>query len=182
MAKITDSLTKILFYNSNGECFTDIRPMINVITNCVMQDGDRSESGGCSRSYRIGFEFLTKELVEEIANETVEKTSFLFSASQPKGGQMAVVMGAGASGILLHEAVGHTFEADFNRKGTSIFSDMMGKQVCNTNISIVDDGTIKNNRGSCNFDDEGIKGQKTYMVKDGILNSYLHDRISAKVL
>ena len=118
--------------------------------------------------------------MEEIATELVSKTSFLFEASQPKGGAMPVVMGAGGSGILLHEAVGHAFEADFNRKGTSIFSDMMGQQVCNPTINIVDDGTLYANRGSCNWDDEGIAGQKTYLVKDGILNSYLHDRISAK--
>jgi len=92
---------------------------------------------------------------------------------------MQVVMGSGSSGILLHEAVGHAFEADFNRKGTSIFSDMMGKQVCHNSINIIDDGTIKGNRGAVNYDDEGVPGQKTYLVKDGILNSYLHDRISA---
>lgn len=181
IGKIADSNTFVLFYNSLGEAFTDERPMINVVANCVMSDSNgRSETQGVSRSYRMGFELLTDELMEEIATELVEKTSFLFNASQPKGGSMPVVMGAGGSGILLHEAVGHAFEADFNRKGTSIFSDMMGEQVCNTNISIVDDGTLPGNRGTCNFDDEGIPGQKTYLVKDGILNSYLHDRISAK--
>ncbi len=181
IGKIADSNTLVLFYNSLGEAFTDERPMINVVANCVMEDGKgRSETSGVSRSYRIGFELLTDELMEDIANELVSKTAFLFEASQPKGGAMPVVMGAGGSGILLHEAVGHAFEADFNRKGTSIFSDMMGKQICDTSINIVDDGTIAGNRGSCNYDDEGIAGQKTYLVKDGILNSYLHDRISAK--
>ena len=119
-------------------------------------------------------------MIEDLAKECVQKTSFLFTASQPKGGMMDVVMGAGSSGILLHEAVGHAFEADFNRKGTSIFSDCMGKKICNESINIIDDGTITGNRGSCNWDDEGVPGQKTYMVKDGVLNSYLHDRISAK--
>ena len=76
--------------------------------------------------------------------------------------------------------MGHSFEADFNRKGISIFSDKMGKKICNSNISIVDDGTVPFNRGALNFDDEGVPGQKTYMVKEGILTSYLHDRISAK--
>lgn len=92
---------------------------------------------------------------------------------------MPVVMGAGASGILLHEAMGHAFEADFNRKGQSVFSDRMGQKICDSSISIVDDGTIRANRGACSYDDEGIPGQKTYMVREGILNSYLHDRISA---
>ena len=181
IGKIADSNTMVLFYNSLGEAYTDGRPMINVVANCVMEDGKgRSETGGVSRSYRMGFEMLTEELMEEIATELVSKTKFLFEASQPKGGAMPVVMGAGGSGILLHEAVGHAFEADFNRKGTSIFSEMMGEQICNRKINIVDDGTIAGNRGSCNYDDEGIPGQKTYLVKDGILNSYLHDRISAK--
>ena len=90
-----------------------------------------------------------------------------------------VVMAAGASGILLHEAMGHAFEADFNRKGQSIFSDRMGSRICAKGIQIVDDGTLPGNRGAVGWDDEGVPGQKTYMVEDGILTSYLHDRISA---
>ena len=93
---------------------------------------------------------------------------------------MPVVMGAGGSGILLHEAIGHAFEADFNRKNTSIFSDQLNKKVCNEHINVVDDGTIPFNRGSVNIDDEGVDGQKTYIVREGVLTSYLHDRISAK--
>ena len=93
---------------------------------------------------------------------------------------MSVVMADGASGILLHEAMGHAFEADFNRKGQSIFSDKMGSRVCRAGINIVDDATVPGLRGSLNFDDEGVPGQKTYMVTDGVLTSYLHDRISAR--
>lgn len=92
---------------------------------------------------------------------------------------MSVVMGAGASGILLHEAMGHAFEADFNRKGQSVFADRMGQRVCRKGITIVDDATIPGCRGSLNFDDEGVPGQRTAMVEDGILTSFLHDRISA---
>ena len=90
------------------------------------------------------------------------------------------VIAVGGSGILLHEAIGHTFEADFNRKNVSIFADQLNKKVCNEHINVVDDGTIPFNRGSVNFDDEGAEGQKTYLIKDGVLTSYLHDRISAK--
>lgn len=93
---------------------------------------------------------------------------------------MPVVMGAGGSGILLHEAIGHAFEADFNRKNISIFSDLLNKKVCNEHINVVDDGTIPFNRGSVNIDDDGVEGQKTYIVRNGILASYLHDRVSAK--
>ena len=93
---------------------------------------------------------------------------------------MPVVMGAGSSGILLHEAIGHAFEADFNRKNVSIFSDLLGKKICNADINVVDDGTVEFARGSINFDDEGIESQRTYIVREGVLESYLHDRISAR--
>lgn len=180
LEKLTDSNTKILFYNSLGEMFTDERPMAALVVTCVMEDSGKIENSSSSRSFRMGYEFLSEDLLEEMAQEAYSKCTILFEASQPKGGQMPVVMGAGGSGILLHEAIGHAFEADFNRKGTSIFSDKLGKQICDKSINIVDDGTVMHNRGSVNIDDEGIPGQKTYMVKDGVLNSYLHDRISAK--
>jgi TldD protein len=110
----------------------------------------------------------------------VKKAAIMFEAVKPKGGELPVVMAAGGSGILLHEAIGHAFEADFNRKNVSIFSDKLGKAVCNENINVVDDGTIDHDRGALNVDDEGVEGQKTYIVTKGVLTSYLHDRISAK--
>jgi TldD protein len=143
-----------------------------------MQDG-KVENKSTSRSFRTGAEMLTEALAEEISADVVSGIDARFQAIRPKGGKMPVVMGAGASGILLHEAMGHAFEADFNRKGTSIFSDKMGLQICPKGINIIDDGTIPGNRGSLNYDDEGIPGQKTYMVEGGVLTSYLHDRISA---
>jgi TldD protein len=117
--------------------------------------------------------------MDEIVDDITSGIDQRFEATRPKGGQMSVVMGAGASGILLHEAMGHAFEADFNRKGQSIFSDKLGKRVCPEGVNVVDDGTLAMNRGAGNYDDEGVPGEKTYMVKDGILCSYLHDRISA---
>lgn len=180
MARISDSNSKILFFNSEGILTSDERPMFSVVVTCIMENNSKVENGSVSRSFRGGFELLTNELIKEIATEVVSKTAFLFDAIRPKGGEMPVVMGAGSSGILLHEAIGHAFEADFNRMNTSIFSDRMGQKICSQEISVVDDGTIPFNRGSINVDDEGIPGQKTYMVKDGILTSYLHDRISAK--
>lgn len=92
---------------------------------------------------------------------------------------MPVVMACGGSGILLHEAIGHAFEADFIRKKQSIFSEQLGKTVCDTSINVIDDGTLAYNRGSVNIDDEGVPGQKTYMVRSGKVESFLHDRISA---
>lgn len=180
MASLNDSTSHILFCNSEGMVYYDYRPMVSLSANCVMEDGGKIENNYSARSFRMGAEFLTDKIIEELAAEAVERTSILFQAIKPKGGEMPVVMGAGGSGILLHEAIGHAFEADFNRKNTSIFSDQLNKKICNEHINVVDDGTIPFNRGSVNIDDEGVEGQKTYIVKNGVLSSYLHDRISAK--
>jgi TldD protein len=145
-----------------------------------MEEHGRIENSTVARSYRMGYEFLTTTLVDELASEAVEETSLLFKAIKPKAGEMEVVMGGGRSGILLHEAMGHSFEADFNRKKTSIFTDKMGKKISEGFITIVDDGTLPNNRGSLNVDDEGILTEKTILVRNGILTSYIHDRISAR--
>ncbi len=179
MAFLNDESSYILFYNSEGRLSYDYRPMISFGVVCIMQKGEQIENSYVARSFRKGFEWLDESIVDELANEAIEKTNILFDATKPKAGEMPVVLGAGGSGILLHEAIGHTFEADFNRKGTSIFSDKMGKKVAESFINIIDDGTLQNNRGSINIDDEGNEVQKTYLVKEGILNSYMHDRISA---
>jgi TldD protein len=178
-ASLWDTTSHILFCNSQGAMYYDYRPLASISAVCIMEENGKIENAHSSRSYRRGFEFLKGDMVNVIAREVVEKTSILFTAVRPKGGEMPVVMGAGSSGILLHEAIGHAFEADFNRTNTSIFSDLLNKKVCNEHINIVDDGTVWFNRGSVNVDDEGVEGQKTSIVEDGILTSYLHDRISA---
>lgn len=179
-AFLNDETGYILFYNSEGLLTHDYRPMASLAAVCVMEKDGQFENAYSARSYRKGFEFLNDALIEEIATEAVERTSFLFGAGKPKAGEMPVVLGAGGSGILLHEAMGHSFEADFNRKGTSIFSDKMGKSIAGKFINIIEDGTMQNNRGAINIDDEGNDVKKTYLVKDGILESYIHDRISAR--
>ena len=179
-ASINDSTSYILYYNSEGLLCHDYRPMVIVSGMCIMQEGDKIENNYSSRAGRKDFSFLSDTLIEEIAQEVVKGTSILFEAVKPKGGEMPVVMAAGGSGILLHEAIGHAFEADFNRKNISIFSDKLNKKICDEHINVVDDGTIDGDRGSINFDDEGVCSAKTYIVKDGVLHSYLHDRISAK--
>jgi len=179
-AFLTDETAYVLFYNSEGRLTYDYRPLVNFGALCIMQKEGRIENSYAARSFRTGFEWLSDELVNELAQEAVDRTNLLFEATKPKAGEMPVVMGAGGSGILLHEAIGHTFEADFNRKGTSIFSDKMGKKVAESFVNIIDDGTLEHNRGSINVDDEGNDVEKTYLVKDGVLNSYIHDRISAR--
>jgi TldD protein len=179
-AYINDSTSYILYYNSEGALCHDFRPMIIIGATCIMQKGGRIENNSVNRARRMDFSYLNDALIEEMSQEVIKNTSILFEAVKPKGGEMPVVMASGSSGILLHEAIGHAFEADFNRKNTSIFSDKLNKKVCDEHISVVDDGTIDGDRGSINFDDEGVESQKTYIVKDGVLTSYMHDRISAR--
>lgn len=180
MESLTSSYERTLFFNSLGELAQDCGPMSSLAVSIVAGQGDRRETASLSRSFRLGSEFLTDKLMSEMASEVVGKCSMLFTAGTIKGGEMPVVMGAGGAGILLHEAIGHAFEADFIRKGTSIFTDSLGKKICNKKISVVDDGTIPFNRGSINIDDEGVPSQKTYMVTEGVLTSFLHDRVSAR--
>ena len=179
IARLSNSVSDVMMFNSLGELTYETRPMGSVSVTAVFQQNGKTENKSCSRSFRMGAELITPSLSQEIADEVTSGIDQRFEAIRPKGGQMSVVMGAGASGILLHEAMGHAFEADFNRKGQSIFADKMGTQVCPKGVNVVDDGTIAGNRGACSYDDEGVPGQKTYMVRDGVLTSYLHDRISA---
>jgi TldD protein len=176
----SDKSSYILFFNSEGLMAWDYRPLATFSATCTMEENGKTERFSSSRSFRMGSEFLTNEMVDEIAKDVVKNTILQFGAGKPKAGEMEVVMASGQSGILLHEAMGHSFEADFNRKETSIFSDKLGKKIAEDFITIIDDGTMKNDRGALNFDDEGIHTQKTVLVEKGILASYIHDRISAK--
>ena len=173
IASLAWQVSEILMYNSLGEIIRDTRPIGSVVVTTVFVQDGKSEISNAA-------EMITDTLLDELVEQAVKGIDERFEARRPRGGKMPVVMGAGASGILLHEAMGHAFEADFNRKGQSIFSGMMGKPVARKGINIVDDGTIAGNRGFCRWDDEGTPGQKTYMVENGILRNYLHDRISAK--
>ena len=177
--RLADSVSDVMMYNSLGELTCETRPMGSISVTTVFQQEGKTENRSVSRSFRMGAELIGTSLLNELAEDAVKGIDERFAAIRPKGGQMPVVMGAGASGILLHEAMGHAFEADFNRKGQSIFSDRMGCRICPKGVDVVDDGTIAFNRGAGNYDDEGVSGEKTYMVKDGVLCSYLHDRISA---
>ena len=180
IAVLSHQTSEIMMYNSLGELTCDTRPMAALAATVIFSQNGQVENKTVSRSFRCGAEMLTDALIGELADMAVDGLDARFEARRPKGGVMPVVMAAGASGILLHEAMGHAFEADFNRKGQSIFAGKIGKRVAGRGINILDDATIPGNRGSLNYDDEGVPGQKTYMVRDGILESYLHDRISAR--
>lgn len=175
----TDSNSYIMIATSDGRLVCDYRPMTRVFASCTAEQNGQRENGGYNVGGRYGIEYYTDEKLNQLADISVKRTIDLFDATKPKAGEQEVVLAPGNSGILLHEAIGHGMEADFNRKGTSIFADKIGKPVAEPFVSIVDDGTNTNLRGSINVDDEANDTEKTFLVRDGILKSYLHDRISA---
>jgi TldD protein len=157
----------------------DYQPMTKLYAYATAEENGLREENYAALAARQGIELYTPEQIDQLAAEAVSKTLELFKAVKPEAGEMEVVLAAGSSGILLHEAIGHGMEADFNRKEISIFSDKINKPVAEKFVTIVDDGRDKNMRGSINIDDEGNDSERTYLVRDGILRSYLHDRISA---
>jgi len=176
----SDSSTHVLFANSEGVVTFDYRPQGSISVSCTAEQNGERENGYFDLAGRRGVEYFTPENIDRLASEAVKRTVSLFDAVKPKGGEMEVVLAAGSSGILLHEAIGHGMEADFNRKDISIFSTKIGKKVANDFVTIVDNGTNPNIRGSLNIDDEGNQTEETVMVENGILKTYLHDKISAK--
>lgn len=169
----------ILIVTSEGKIAWDYRPIGQISVFCIAEQNGKREQNYFDLSGRYGIEFFNNENIEKLATEPVKRTVALFEAVKPSPGEMEVVLGAGSSGILLHEAIGHGMEADFNRKNISIFSDKINKKVAESFVTIVDNGTNLNVRGSLNIDDEANHTQNTYLVENGILTSYLHDRISA---
>ncbi len=175
----TDQSSYILVASSDGRIAYDFQPMAGLYATCIAEENGKKEENYFGLRGRRGIEYFSPQNVNRIADEVVRRTVALFEAVKPEGGEMEVVLAAGSSGILLHEAIGHGMEADFNRKNISIFSDKIGQRVAEDFVSIVDDGTWPNGRGSLNMDDEGNDTEKTVLVENGILKSYLHDHISA---
>lgn len=176
----SDSTSYILFANSEGRITHDYQPMVSLYSGVTAEQDGRREQNYYNLAARRGLEYLSPEIVDQLSTEAVRRTVELFEAVKPEAGEMEVVLAAGSSGILLHEAIGHGMEADFNRKQISIFSDKIGKPVAKDIVTIVDDGTNVGYRGALNVDDEGNDTEKTFLVENGILRSYLHDRISAQ--
>lgn len=176
----SDESSYILFANSEGRVAMDYRPMASITVSVSAEQNGQREENYANLTGRDGLELFTPEKLDGLADDAVSRTVALFEAVKPEGAEMPVVLAAGSSGILLHEAIGHGMEADFNRKAISIFSDKINKAVAEKFVTIVDDGTNPNVRGSLNIDDEGMDTQKTFLVENGILRSYLHDRISAE--
>jgi TldD protein len=175
-----DSDERVMIATLDGALVTDHRPMTRATVLVTAKKGEEVQSGYSNIAAREEFSWYTEERLDTMIQEAVDRTMILFDARRPPAGEMPVILASGASGILLHEAIGHGMEADFNRKGTSIYSDMMGKKVAEPFVTVVDQATIPRERGALNYDDEGNKAGRTVMVENGVLKSYLHDQISAK--
>jgi TldD protein len=175
-----DGDERVMIATLDGKLVTDHRPMARVTVVITAKKGDETQSGYSNIAAREEFSWFTEERLSKMVDEAAARTLIQFEAKRPPAGEMPVILAAGASGILLHEAIGHGMEADFNRKGTSIYSDMMGKKVAEPFVTVVDQADIPRERGALNYDDEGNKAGRTVMVENGILKSYLHDQISAR--
>lgn len=179
-AGLHDKQKRIMIVTSDGVKAEDLQPKNYLYASVVAQKGDKKERAFYNLGGRQDFSYYQPESVDRIAGEAVRRATVLFDAVQPPAGEMPVVLGPGITGILLHEAIGHGMEADFNRKKISTFATMIGKKVAEPFVTIVDEGITPRQNGSLNVDDEGVLSQKTLLVEDGILKSYLHDKISAK--
>jgi TldD protein len=177
---ISSSSSYILIATSEGRVVYDYRPLSRAAVSCIAEENGRREQDAFDLSGRQGIEFLTPASLDLLAGEAVRRAVALLEAVRPDAGEMEVVLAPGSAGILLHEAIGHGLEADFNRKGTSIFADKMNTRVAEPFVSILDDGTLPGVRGTLNVDDEANDTHRSFLVADGILTSYIHDRISAR--
>jgi len=175
-----DQQKRILVVTSDGTKAEDLQPRNYLYATVAAEKNGKRERGRWNLGGRMDFSFYTQAVAEEIAKTAVDRALVLFDAVQPPAGEMPVVLGPGVTGVLLHEAIGHGMEADFNRKKISTYATMLGKKVAESFVTIIDDGTMPKLLGSINTDDEGIPGQKTVLVDKGILSSYMYDKISAR--
>ena len=174
-----DSDERVLIATSEGNLLADRRPMSRLMCSVTAEKGGEIQSNGSNMAARRGIDWYDDERIQTLCKEAVDRTMILFDARRPPAGELPVVLAAGASGILLHEAVGHGMEADFNRKGTSIYATMIDQEVAPKNVTIVDSANHPHERGALNVDDEGNPTERTVLVEEGVMRTYLHDRISA---
>ena len=175
-----DQYGAVLVADSQGRIVEDLQPMTRCFVSCVAEQGGKRESGAYNVAGRAGLEYYDPARLDRLVKEAVARTVILFEAVPAPAGELPVVLAAGSSGILLHEAIGHGMEADFNRKGTSIYADKIGQVIARPFVNIVDDATGAGQRGAINVDDEGNEAGLTHLVRDGVLATYLHDAISAR--
>jgi TldD protein len=175
-----ESMRSIRVATSDGIDVTDIQPLIRIGGFVVAAEGEKRVMGMYAYGGRIGREILTDKPPSKAMLHAAKLAIVNLAAKPIKGGPMPVVLGPGWGGVLLHEAVGHGLEGDFNYKGASLFSGRIGQKVASELVTVVDDATVPYHRGSINIDDEGTPGMRTVLIENGILRGYMHDRISAK--
>ena len=182
MASLAGEYEMVLVARSDGMMNADIRPLVRVSLQVIVEDKGRREQGSAGGGGRYDYGYFSDELLQDYARQAVHQAVINLDARPAPAGQMTVVLGSGWPGILLHEAVGHGLEGDFNRKGSSTFSGRVGDRVAAKGVTVVDDGTIENRRGSLNIDDEGNPTQRTVLIEDGILRGYLQDSMNARLM
>jgi len=168
---------------AGGETFHDVRPLVRLYVSVVVEQGGLQETGSFGGGGRGGYEtYLAPEYWQAAIDEALRQALVNLAAIPAPAGEMTVVLGPGWPGILLHEAIGHGLEGDFNRKKTSAFAGLLGERVAAPGVTVVDDGTIAGRRGSLTIDDEGTPSSRTVLIEDGILKGYMQDRQNARLM
>ena len=182
-AGYADELRHILVIGSDGSYAEDSQPLARLNVLCIARDNGNSSRGSAGGGGRVALDYFQQEKPPEyFAREAARQTIIQLDARDAPAGEMPVVLGPGWPGILLHEAIGHGLEADFNRKGTSAFTGLVGRRVASDKCTVVDNGTVPSRRGSLNVDDEGNATQETVLIENGILKGYLSDKLSARLM
>lgn len=182
MASVAGTWEVVMVARSDGHLAADVRPLVRVSITVIMEDGTRREQGCAGGGGRFDYAWFTDERLREYARAAVHQARVNLGAAPAPAGTMTVVMGPGWPGILLHEAIGHGLEGDFNRKGSSAFAGRIGQQVASRGVTVVDDGTLADRRGSLTIDDEGNPSERTVLIEDGILTGYMQDTLNARLM
>ncbi|MGB0495899.1 MAG: metalloprotease TldD [Kangiellaceae bacterium] len=182
MASISGMYEKILVCATDGTFAFDIRPLVRIGVTILVEKNDKTERGSSGAGGRDTFQILTDALLNKLVDQAINQANINLDAIDAPAGVMPVVLGSGWPGVLLHEAIGHGLEGDFNRKGSSAFSGRVGQQVASSLCSIVDDGTLFGRRGSLSMDDEGTPSQSTTLIENGTLCGYMQDKMNAKLM
>ncbi|GAA0519662.1 metalloprotease TldD [Pigmentiphaga sp. GD03639] len=182
MAGLGAEYDVVLVAGSDGRLAADVRPLVRLSLTVIAEQDGRREVGHGGGGGRTGFDYFSDELLQQYVDHAVHEALVNLEARPAPAGEMTVVLGSGWPGILLHEAVGHGLEGDFNRKGSSVFSGRVGERVASKGVTVVDDGTIPGRRGSLNIDDEGNVSQRNVLIEDGILRGYMQDSLNARLM
>ncbi|HEY6895875.1 MAG TPA: metalloprotease TldD [Rhodocyclaceae bacterium] len=182
MAHVAATWDVVLVARSDGRMAADVRPLVRVSITVIVAEDGRREQGSSGGGGRYDYSYFSDEVLRDYAHRAVHQARVNLNARPAPAGNMTVVLGNGWPGILLHEAIGHGLEGDFNRKGSSAFAGRVGQRVAAKGVTVVDDGTLVNRRGSLSVDDEGNPTQRTVLIEDGILQGYLQDSLNARLM